>query len=143
MIILDTNTVSEAMKPNPSELVREWFAAHAPRELFITVITQAELLSGVELLPHGKRKTDLSEEVEKMFVEDFSGRILPFDQPSARMFAKIVRQRQGAGRPIPILDALIAAVARSRNAPVATRNTRDFEDCGVHVINPWTERKPV
>jgi predicted nucleic acid-binding protein len=141
MIVLDTNAVSEVLKPKPSGIVLEWLVAQS-QEFFITVITQAELLLGVESLPAGKRKAGLSAEVEKMFVEDFPGRILSFDQPSARMYSIIVRQRQAVGRPIAILDAMIAAIARSRNAAVATRNTRDFDGCGVRVINPWTERKP-
>ena len=141
MIVLDTNAVSEVLKPKPSGVVLDWLVAQS-QEFFITVITQAELLLGVESLPAGKRKAALSAEVEKMFVEDFPGRILSFDQPSARMYSIIVRQRQAVGRPIAILDAMIAAIARSQNATVATRNTRDFDGCGVRVINPWTERKP-
>ncbi len=139
MIVLDTNAVSEALKPKPSEIVLGWLAAQAPREVFITAITQAELLCGIESLPAGKRRANLSAEVERMFVEDFPGRILPFDEAGARMYAKIVRQREAVGRPISELDAMVAAIARSQNAAVATRNTRDFEGCGVRVINPWAE----
>jgi predicted nucleic acid-binding protein len=142
MIVLDTNAVSEVLKPKPSGIVLEWLVTQS-QEFFITVITQAELLFGVESLPAGRRKAGLSAEVEKVFVEDFAGRILSFDQPSARMYSIIVRQRKAVGRPIAILDAMIAAIARSRNAAVATRNTRDFEGCGVRLINPWTERRPV
>lgn len=143
MIVLDTNTVSETLKPAPSETVISWLAVQQPSEIFITVITQAELLYGVESLPVGKRRLDLSYEVEKLFAEDFLGRILLFDESSARMYARIVSQRKSIGRPLSQSDAMIAAIARSRNAAVATRNTGDFEDCGVRVINPWTERKPV
>ncbi len=143
MIILDTNTVSEVLKPKPSGAVLDWLTAQSRQDFFVTVITQAELLFGVESLPAGKRKAALSAEVERTFVEDFSGRILSFDQPSARMYSIIVPQREAVGRPIAIFDAMIAAIARSRNAAVATRNTRDFEGCGVRVINPWTERRLV
>jgi hypothetical protein len=143
MIVLDTNAVSEVMKPNPSEVVVDWLDAQTPDEVFITVVTQAELLYGVESLPAGKRRAALSQQVERVFAEDFPGRILHFDQLSARMFSMVVRQREAIGRPILPLDAMIAAIARSRNATVATRNTRDFEGCGVRLINPWTERKPV
>jgi toxin FitB len=143
MIVLDTNTVSEALKPKPSEIVLHWLAAQQPYEIFIAVITQAELLYGVESLPAGKRKTDLSHAAEKLFLEDFPGRILPFDEASARLYARIVSQRESIGRPLSQFDAMIAAIARSRNAAVATRNTRDFEGCGVRLINPRTERKPV
>ena len=143
MIVLDTNAVSESLKPKPSEIVLGWLAAQDPRNVFITTITQAEVLFGIESMPAGKRRANLSAEVEKMFVEDFPGPILPFDEGGARMYAKIVRQRDAVGRPIAPLDAMIAAIARARGAAVATRNTRDFEGCGVRVINPWTERKPV
>jgi predicted nucleic acid-binding protein len=142
MIILDTNTVSETLKSKPSEIVLNWLAAQQPYEIFITVITQAELLYGVESLPVGKRRLDLSHEVEKLFSEDFPSRILPFDESSARMYARIASQRKSIGRPLSQSDAMIAAIARGRNAAVATRNMHDFEECGIRVINPWTERRP-
>jgi toxin FitB len=139
MIVLDTNALSEAFKPLPTQVVLDWLAAQDQREVFITAITQAELLYGIESLPAGKRKAHLSASVERVFVERFPGRILPFDEEAARLYAKIVQQRDAVGRPIAELDAMIAAIARSRNAAVATRNTRDFERCGVPVINPWVE----
>ena len=105
MIVLDTNTLSEALKPSPSEFVLRWLAAL----------------------------------IEKLFADDFQGRILSVDEDSARAFAKIVTGRGAAGRPISQFDAMIAAIARSRGAAVATRNTNDFEYCGIRVINPWTE----
>jgi predicted nucleic acid-binding protein len=98
------------------------------------------MLYGIECLPPGKRREHLSVEIEKVFVEDFPGRILPFNEEAARSYAKILRGRAAVGRPILPLDAMIAAIARSRSAALATRNTRDFEDCGVRVINPWMER---
>jgi toxin FitB len=139
MIVLDTNAVSEALKPSPSRMVLDWLAAQDPREVFITTITQAEVLYGIERLPSGKRRVSLLAEIERMFVEDFPGRILPFDEGSARMYAKILRQREEIGRPTSEPDAMIAAIARSQNATLATRNTRDFEGCGVRVINPWVK----
>jgi toxin FitB len=140
MIVLDTNALSEMLKPSPSEIVLGWFAAQEPREVFITIITQAEVLYGIESLPEGKRKRHLSASVERVFVERFQGRILAFQEEAARFYAKIVTQRDAAGRPISQPDAMIAAIARSQNAAVATRNTRDFEGCGLRVINPWMER---
>jgi predicted nucleic acid-binding protein len=107
--------------------------------VFITTITQAEVLYGIELLPAGKRKSQLSAIIEKLFAEDFQGRILSFDEDSARAFAKIVSGWGAAERPISQFDAMIAAIARSRGAGVATRNTNDFERCGIRIINPWTE----
>jgi predicted nucleic acid-binding protein len=139
MIVLDTNALSEALKPSPSKIVLRWLAAQEPSAVFITTITQAEVLYGIEILPAGKRKSQLSAIIEKLFVEDFQGRILSFDEDSARWFAKIVSGRAAAGRPITQFDAMIAAIARSRGAAVATRNTNDFEHCGIRVINPWTE----
>ena len=140
MIVLDTNALSETLKPSPSEIVLSWFAAQEPREVFITTITQAEVLYGIESLPESKRKRHLSASVERVFVEGFPGRILAFQEEAARFYAKIVTQRDAVGRPISELDAMIAAIARSQNAALATRNTRDFEGCGVRVINPWVER---
>ena len=95
------------------------------------------LLYGLELLPGGKRRRALQSAVEAMFEEDFAGRILPFDGDAARMFAKIAAARRALGRPITQFDAGVAAIARSRGAVVATRNTHDFEHCGVRVVNPW------
>ena len=137
MIVLDTNAIWEFLKPAPSAIVVGWLAAQEPREVFITAITLAEVLYGIESLPAGKRKFSLSAAVERVFVERFPGRILPFDEEGARAYPKIVRQRDAAGRPISQRDAMIAAIARSRSAAVATRNTKDFEGCGVRVINPW------
>jgi len=138
MIVLDTNALSEALKPSPSQSVLRWLAAQEPSAVFITTITQAEILYGIEVLPAGKRRMLLSAVIEKLFSEDFQGRILSFDEDSARVFAKIVTSREAAGRPISQFDAMIAAIARSRGAAVATRNTNDFQHCGIRVINPWT-----
>ena len=105
--------------------------------MFITTITQSELLYGVALLPRGKRRSAIAEAVEAMFEEDFAERILPFDTAAARAFAPLAAERRQAGRPIAQLDAQIAAIARSRSAAVATRNVADFEGCGIAVHNPW------
>ena len=139
MIILDTNVLSEALKPVPSLIVLDWLAAQEPSSVFTTTITQAEVLYGIEALPAGKRRTRLLAAVEQMFAEQFEGRILPFDEDAARAFAGIVAARDRAGCPISQFDAMIAAIARSHRAAVATRNTADFHNCGVVVINPWTD----
>ena len=139
MIVLDTNVLSEALKPLPSPIVIDWLAGQEPSSVFTTAITQAEVLYGVETLPAGRHRMRLLAAVEKMFAEEFEGRILPFDEDAARAFAGIVAARDRAGRPISQFDAMIAAIARSHRAAVATRNTADFQDCGVDVINPWTE----
>lgn len=134
MIILDTNAVSETMKPAPSEIVLSWLAAQEPASVFITSITQAEILYGIEAMPARSRKQRLADAAEGVFAEDFQARILAFDGPSAREFARILANRKTAGRSISQFDA----IARSHRAALATRNTADFEHCGIHLINPWT-----
>jgi predicted nucleic acid-binding protein len=137
VIVLDTNVLSEALKPLPSPVVLGWLAAKQPLSVFTTTITEAEVLYGVETLPPGKRRLRLRAAVEKTFAEEFAGRILPFDEDAARAFATIVAARDRAGRPISQLDAMIAAIARSHRAAVATRNTADFQHCGIDIVNPW------
>lgn len=140
MIILDTNILSEVMKPSPSARVLTWLAAQPAGGLFTTTVTQAEILFGLELLPKGKRRTALESAVKGVFEEDFAGRILPFDSDAAAKFATIAAARLKLGRPIAHFDAQVAAVARSRGAAVATRNTSDFDHCDVAVLNPWNGR---
>jgi hypothetical protein len=137
MIVLDTNVLSEVMRPAPSARVLRWLAAQPAERLFTTTIAQAEIFYGIELLPKGKRRYALQTAAEAMFEEDFAGRVLPFDSDAARMFAKIAAIRRGLGRPIAYFDAQLAAIAQSRDAAVATRNTSDFDHCGVGVLNPW------
>jgi len=137
MIILDTNILSEVLKPDPSERVLRWLAAQAPSDVFTTTITLAEILYGIEALPAGRRRMRLLAAVEKMFAEQFESRILPFDEDAARLFARVVTSRDAAGHPISQFDAMIAAIARSHRASVSTRNTTDFEHCGIPIINPW------
>ena len=108
-------------------------------DLYITTITQAEILSGVERAPDGKRKRALRESVDAILAE-FDGRVLPFDEEAAQVFPYVRAGRARRGRPISAFDALIASIAHSRGAPVATRDTYGFEDCGVVVIDPWTYR---
>lgn len=137
--ILDTNVVSELMQPEPSPAVLKWLSHKRKEdgEVHITTITVAELLYGVELLPQGKRRASLVAGAETMFDRVFAGRIIAFDEEAARAFAKIAAVRRALGRPITEFDAQIAAIARSRGAILATRNTADFEDCGVRLVNPW------
>jgi predicted nucleic acid-binding protein len=137
MIVLDTNVLSELIRREPSQRVERWIAAQPVASLFITTITQSELLHGVALLPLGKRRSAIAEAVEAMFAEDFAERILPFDTAAARAFAPLAVERRQAGRPIAQLEAQIAAIARSRSASVATRNMADFDGCGIALHNPW------
>ncbi len=138
MIVLDTNVVSEIMKPAPSEKVVHWLASQESASVFTTVITQAEILYGIEVLPPGRRRQSLSDVVEDTFRLDFESRILSFDEESGRRYARIRAGRKATGRPIAQSDAMIAAIASVHRAAVATRNTADFEQCGIRLINPWT-----
>ncbi len=137
MIVLDTNVLSELMRQAPAELVVQWLDNQPNTSLFTTAVTQAEILYGVSILPDGKRKQGLGAAVGAMFERDFTGRVLPFDGPAAVAYAAICADRGPLGRPISQFDAQIAAIARSRGAALATRNTPDFDECGIHVIDPW------
>jgi predicted nucleic acid-binding protein len=138
MVLLDTNVVSELMRAAPHAGVRQWVGRQPRSSLSICSVTEAEMRLGVALLPAGRRKQALTEDVEGMIAEDFAGRVVPFDSPAAVAYAAVVADRRLAGRPISNADAQIAAIARSRGASVATRNVRDFEGCGIDVIDPWT-----
>ncbi len=138
MILLDTNVLSELMRPAPDAAVERWLTAQPDTSMFISAITEAELRYGAALLPSGKRRSTLTAEIEGMLDEDFGGRILPFDRLAAQAFAAIAADRRGAGRPISQADAQIAAITRSRGASLATRNVPDFDGCGIQVINPWS-----
>jgi predicted nucleic acid-binding protein len=137
MLVLDTNVISEIMKALPSPRVMEWWSQQQTDELFTTTVTVAEILYGIEILSRGKRRDSLRAEAEVVFTHDFAGRILPFDEEAARAFPEIAAGRRPEGRPLAEFDAQIAAVARSRRAMLATRNTADFEGCGVRLVNPW------
>ncbi len=137
MIILDTNVVSGLMRPNPSPIVVDWVAAQAAPDLYLSTVSEAELLYGVEILPAGRRRDRLLEEVMGMLQEDFDGRILPFDSAAARAYAVVAAARRAAGRPINHADCQIAAIARCRGASVATRDVDDFEGIRIELINPW------
>jgi predicted nucleic acid-binding protein len=140
MIVLDTNVLSEALKPSPDKIVLSWLAEQNRTVVFTTAITQAEILYGIEMLPSGKRRNRLHTAVERLFADEFPEHILSFDSESALIYPKIVAKRALLGRPISQFDALIASVCHSRNATLATRNTDDFEDCGLTIINPWDDQ---
>lgn len=137
MIILDTNVISEFIRPGPSPGVIAWLDSLTAAEVATTAITAAELLYGVARLPSGLRKTALTVAVHGMLSDDFQSRILPFDGRAADQYAGIVTGRQRAGRPIGVADAQIAAICRAADAALATRNTDDFSDTGITMINPW------
>jgi predicted nucleic acid-binding protein len=137
MTILDTNVLSELMRPKPSPRVVAWVAKQPATELFTTSVTEAEIFYGIELLTKGKGREGLLVAAEAMFVEDLAGRVFGFESDAARIFSKIAAERRALGRPISHADAQIAAIARVRSAKLATRNFEDFEDCGVDVVDPW------
>ena len=139
MIVLDTNVVSELMRPDPDVSVVNWVAGQAAPNLYLSTISEAELRYGVEILPAGERRNRLLDEVDGMLQEDFAGRILPFDSAAAQAYALIAAARRAAGHPINHADCQIAAIARCRRASVATRNVDDFEGSGIAVINPWAD----
>jgi toxin FitB len=137
MILLDTNVLSELMRPAPSAAVESWIGRQPVASIFISAITEAELRYGVALLSEGRRQVQLLAKIEAMLAEDFAGRILPFDSPAASAYADIAVTRRRSGRPISQADAQIAAIASSRGASLATRNKDDFVDCGIDVVDPW------
>ena len=137
MTVLDTNVVSELLRPAPATQVEAWLAAQDGAIVYFTAVGEAELRHGVAILPAGRRRTALAKAIEGMLEEDFRDRILPFDHAAASAYAAIAAKRRAAGRPISQFDCQIAAIARAHEASVATRNTGDYEGCGIEVIDPW------
>jgi predicted nucleic acid-binding protein len=139
VIIIDTNVLSELMKPaeRRAPVVTQWMRKQLPQSIFLTTITLAEVLAGIAILPDGDRKKTKQAIGEKIFSTLFAGRILPFDEPAARIYADIVTQRRKRGRHNAPLDVQIASVARAHGMAVATRNISDFEDSGIELIDPW------
>ncbi len=138
MIIVDTNIVSELLRPTPEPRVEGWLAAQDGLNIYLTAISEAELRFGVAIMGNGKRREALAGAIDRILREDLAGRILAFDSEAAEAYAAIAATRRAAGRPISQADCQIAAIARARVATVATRNTTDFEGCGIDLINPWT-----
>ncbi|PZX11784.1 hypothetical protein LX81_03861 [Palleronia aestuarii] len=137
MILLDTNVVSEVMRPTPAQVVLDWFAGQASADLFLPVIVEAELRFGILLMPDGKRRDGLAAALEDMIEEEFTDRILPFDSRAAQTYAVIAAQRRRSGKAVREADCQIAAIAASRGAALATRNVKDFLDAGIEILNPW------
>ena len=136
-MILDTNVVSEAISVRPDQAVMRWFATLDPDVLWVPSVVKAELLAGVAFLPAGRRRDVLGAMIGEFLEPHEAERILPFESADAPLFAKVLALRRSAGRPVKELDAQIAAIALRRGLPIATRNVRDFEDCGVTLVNPW------
>ncbi|WP_439570125.1 type II toxin-antitoxin system VapC family toxin [Roseovarius mucosus] len=138
MIIIDTNVISELLRPTPEPAVEAWLGEQDGLSIYLTAISEAELRYGVAIMTSGKRRDGLGVAIDRILRDDMAGRILPFDSAAARAYADIAASRRSAGKPISQADCQIAAIARAHTAPVATRNTPDFEGCGIDLINPWT-----
>jgi toxin FitB len=136
IIILDTNVVSELMRPEPAPQVASWVRTRDRRDLHTTSITLAEIRLGIARLPDGRRKQVLLDTADDIF-RTFADQVLPIDEAAAECYATIASKRERAGTPIPGFDGLIAAVCRSRGAALATRNLRDFDGTGIEVMDPW------
>jgi predicted nucleic acid-binding protein len=137
VILLDTNVLSELMRPRPEPRVIAWLNAQSAMRVHTGAPNEAEILTGIGLLPRGKRREALAKAARALFDDELDGRVLPFSSAAARSYAEIVVVRQTAGRPIATLDAMVAAIAKANGAVVATRNVDDFRDCGVESVSPW------
>ena len=137
MFVMDTNVASELMRPNPARAATTWIAGHDAGEIYLTAVSEAELLYGVAIMPNGKRRNAIEAAINRWLNLGFRDRIVPFDSAAARAYAEIAADRRRAGRPISEADCQIAAICRSRDAVLITRNVRDFQGTGVEVVDPW------
>ena len=138
MVLLDTNVLSELMRPSPESKVISWLDAKPEEEIWISAITVAEIHLRIESLPEGRRKALLSDLAEEMFQEEFFERCLPFDYQEAGVYAAIVAKPNRQGRPVSMEDAQIAAIAITANLELTTRNIKDFSDIqDLKIVNPW------
>jgi predicted nucleic acid-binding protein len=136
VIVVDTDVVSELMRPTPSDVVVRWLSDHAGEDLSTTSVTVAEVLYGIERMPDGRRKELMASTAGEVFTA-FAERVLGFDLAAAGQYARVVGRRDRAGRPIDGFDAQIAAICLAHDAGLATRNVKDFEETGVQIIDPW------
>jgi toxin FitB len=137
VIVLDTNVLSELLRPQPDRAVVAW-VARQQRALFTTAISEAELLFGVALIKDRQRQDALAQAVERLFEHHFSERVLSFDPAAAGAYARIASRRRQIGRPIQSFDAAIAAIVSAHGASLATRDLHDFEGCGIDLKDPWS-----
>lgn len=137
MIIIDTNIISEMMKPTVAHQVLTWLNQQDNTQLFVTSITIAEICYGLNVLPKGNRRNLLESAFHKAIMESFQYRILFFDDSAAFLYGKIMGQRKQLGRPLSIADGQIAAIASVHGFSLATRNIKDFNDCNIELIDPF------
>ncbi|MCA3416321.1 MAG: type II toxin-antitoxin system VapC family toxin [Roseomonas sp.] len=138
MILLDTNVISEAMKPEPAPRVRAWLDAQAAETLFLSTVTIAELSFGIGALPKGRRKDNLNAALDGL-LGLFAGRILPFDTAAAQHYGALAAKARAAGKGFPTPDGYIAAIAAAQGFTVASRDASAFSAAGLGVINPWNQ----
>ena len=139
MFVLDTSVVSELMRERPNPDVLAWLDNQLTDNLSVTAVTEAEIRTGIAIMPEGERQSGLANAAERLFGVFFAERILPFDSDAAKAYAGLDAERRAAGRPISQADCQIAAIALSRGTSVVTRDVGDFDGCGVDVINPWVD----
>lgn len=137
MFVLDTNVLSELIRPQPNALVTQWVSSKPLNQLYTTAITVAEMRHGINAMPNGKRKDLIRNCIDGLLLEDFSNRILPFDEAAAVEYADWVSTRQNEGRPVSQFDAQIAAIAVNAKATLVTRNVKDFDGLNTGLIDPW------
>jgi predicted nucleic acid-binding protein len=141
MILVDTNVVSEVMKVAPSETVVTWLNNQNSSSLFISIITIGEIEYGLRILPAGKRRIWPKERFERFISLAFAQRVLPYDETAARTYGDIMGFRREIGHPMSIPDGQIAAIAKVNGLTICTRNTSDFEDCGIKLVDPFLPNK--
>lgn len=137
MIVVDTNVISEVMRPQPSRAVLNWLNEQDSNQLFITTVTLAEISYGLRILPKGQRRWQLQNHFEQFIAQAFEQRVLDFTVSAARSYAEIMGHRKEIGRPMSLPDGQIASIAHAHGFAVATRNIKDFEDCGLELFNPF------
>lgn len=137
MIVLDTNIISEVMRPSPESAVLEWLDSQETQHLYLTTITLAEIRYGLSIMQDGGRKQRLMGQFETYVDKGFEGRILDFTADAATYYANIMSNRRRLGLPMSMADGQIAAIANVYNFSVATRNIKDFESCGLALVNPF------
>jgi hypothetical protein len=137
MHLLDTNVVSEVMTSAPSLAVIRWLDGQDAADVYLSSITIAEIHYGLHAMPKGKKRNSLSQQFDEFIAAGFSHRILSFDDTAARRYGTLMAERKARGKPMSVLDGQIASIALVHNLTIVTRNTKDFEECGLNIINPF------